>query len=97
MPTSLNEESLESLIESHLIEENGYLKGNSADYDRALCLDVPHLMAFLEATQAGTVSKLSIGEEGTERDKFLSRISSEVRKRGIIDVLRKGFGHLHVP
>lgn len=97
MPTSLNEASLESLIESHLIDANGYVMGDSADYDRSLCLDVPQLMGFLEDTQPEVVKKLGLGKEGAGRTKFLTRLSSEVRKRGVVDVLRSGFGHQSVP
>ncbi|MCH7226181.1 type I restriction endonuclease subunit R [Haloferula sp. A504] len=93
MPSSLNEASLEALIESHLLDANGYAKGDPADYDRTLCLDVPHLMGFLEATQPEIVKKLGIGQEEASRTKFLSRLSAEIRKRGVVDVLRSGFGH----
>lgn len=97
MPTRLDEASLESLIESHLLETNGYLSGKNGDYDRESCLDGVQLMAFLEATQPEVIVKLGIGDEGTARTKFFARISSEVRKRGIIDVIRKGVGHQSVP
>lgn len=97
MSTSLDEASLESLIQSHLLETNGYISGNPGDYDRALCLDVPQLMAFLESTQPEIVKKLGIRDEGQNRDRFLARVSSEVRKRGVVDVLRKGIGHQAVP
>lgn len=97
MPTALNEASLESLIESHLVRVNAYEKGNPADYDRTLCLDVPHLMGFLEETQPEVIKKLGIGAEGVARTKFLSRLSAEVRKHGVVEILRKGFGHQAVP
>ncbi len=93
MPTTLDEASLEALIEAHLLDANGYTKGDPADYDRTLCLDVPHLIAFLEATQPEVVTKLGLGEEGARRTRFLSRLSSEIRKRGVVDVLRKGISH----
>ena len=95
MPTALNEASLEELIESHLVEENGYMPGDPTDYDRGFCIDVPQLLTFLNETQPEVVAKLSLGAEGQARDKFLTRLSSEVRKRGIVDVLRKGVGHLN--
>lgn len=93
MPTALNEESLEALIESHLLGGNGYTKGEPADFDRALCLDVPQLLGFLDDTQPEVVKKLSLGEDGQPRAKFLSRLASEVRKRGVVDIIRNGFGH----
>ena len=92
MPTSLNEASLESVIESHLVNTNGYAKGKPVDYDRTLCLDVPQLLGFLEETQPEVMKKLGIVSEGAARNKFLARLSAEIRKRGVIDVLRGGFG-----
>ena len=75
----------------------GYTAGSAQDYDRAHALDVPQLLAFLRATQPETFEKLGFTEDSDPRDihrlKFLSRLSGEIGKRGVIDVLRKGFDH----
>lgn len=75
----------------------GYLASSPRDYDRAHALDVRQLFAFLQATQPDTVKKLAIADTRDPQDvnrlKFLARLSAEVGKRGVIDVLRKGIAH----
>ncbi|NLV40519.1 MAG: type I restriction endonuclease subunit R [Candidatus Hydrogenedentes bacterium] len=75
----------------------GYHAGSPKDYDRAHCLDTFQLFAFLKATQEEAFEKLGLGNYGDPNDiiriKFLSRMSSEITKRGVIDVLRRGVDH----
>ena len=73
----------------------GYFAGSPKDYDRAHALDVPQLFAFLRATQAEAFKKLAMADDAKDinRLKFLARLSSEIGKRGVIDVLRKGVEH----
>ncbi len=72
----------------------GYFAGSPKDYDRAYALDTAQLFAFLFATQPEAVKKLQLaGQDNINRRQFLARISSEVGKRGVIDVLRKGIDH----
>jgi type I restriction enzyme, R subunit len=74
-----------------------YFAGSAKDYDRAHALDVPQLFAFLRATQPEAFKKLALADGGDPKDinrlKFLARLSSEIGKRGVIDVLRKGVDH----
>jgi len=75
----------------------GYTAGSPQDYDRAQAIDVPQLFAFLRATQPATFQKLAMADADDAKDiqrlKFLARLSGEVGKRGVIDVLRKGIDH----
>ena len=75
----------------------GYFAGCSKDYDRTHALDVPQLFAFLCATQPEAFRKLAMADANDAKDinrlKFLARLSSEIGKRGVIDVLRKGIEH----
>ncbi len=75
----------------------GYIAGSARDYDRAHALDVAQIFAFLRATQPEAVKKLAMADAHDPRDlnrlKFLSRLSAEVGKRGVIDVLRRGIEH----
>ena len=75
----------------------GYTAGSALDYDSAHALDVPQLFAFLRATQPEAFKKLALAEENDAKDinrlKFLARLSGEIGKRGVIDVLRKGVEH----
>ena len=74
---------------------SGYFVGNPKQYDRAHAFDSPQLLAFLRSTQPAQFKKLSTAEDTQhfERAKLLSRISTEIGKRGVIDVLRKGVDH----
>ena len=75
----------------------GYLPGNPKDFDRAHALDAEQLFAFLNATQPEAVKKLAMVDAADTKDinrlKFLTRLSSEIGKRGVVDVLRKGIEH----
>ncbi len=83
--------------EAPLCGGTGYIAGSPQDFDRAHALDVPQLFAFLETTQPETVKKLGVtnytDHGDSNRLKFLARLSSEIGKRGVIDVLRKGVAH----
>jgi type I restriction enzyme R subunit len=72
----------------------GYHAGCPKDYDRGYALDTAQLFAFLRATQPEELGKLGdvdrLGTEDIRRHKFLERLSSELGRRGVIDVLRKG-------
>jgi type I restriction enzyme R subunit len=76
---------------------SGWLASDPKDYDRTHALDVPQLFSFLHATRPDTVQKLVIASyqdsKEISRQKFLARLSSEIGKRGVIDVLRKGLEH----
>ena len=73
----------------------GYTAGSAQDYDRAHAVDVPLLFAFLRTTQPEAFKKLAMtgNPKDINRLKFLARLSSEIGKRGVIDVLRKGVDH----
>ena len=76
---------------------SGWLAGNPKDYDRTHAIDAPQLFQFLHATQPDTLKKLDIADyrdaKDINRQKFLARLSNEIGKRGVIDVLRKGVDH----
>jgi type I restriction enzyme R subunit len=75
----------------------GYIAGCPQDFDRAHAIDVPQLFAFLRATQPEAFGRLGISNPADPKDivrlKFLARLSSEIGKRGVVDVLRKGIEH----
>ena len=75
----------------------GYTAGSAKDFDRAHALDVPQLFGFLSRTQPEAFLKLGMVDVSDRKDinrlKFLTRLSGEIGKRGVIDVLRKGVEH----
>jgi len=71
----------------------GWLLGDPKHYDRGFCVDLVQLRGFLELTQPKVAEALGIDTDGPTRRQFLARLSGEIGKRGVIDVLRKGVSH----
>lgn len=90
MSTDTSEKGLENIIEKHLVEINNYRQSYSADYDRDLCINTKLLFEFLQNTQPHAFE--TIQKRGKE--KFLKRLSEQIRTKGIIEVLRKGIKDL---
>ena len=82
---------------SPLYGGTGYVAGNPKGYDRNHALDVPLLFGFLHSTQPEAFKTLGLADAADPKDinrlKFLARLSAEIGKRGVIDVLRKGVEH----
>lgn len=91
--TDTSEKGLETLIVRSLIDEAGYIAGESKDFDRDHAVDTSKLFVFLNATQPKVVEALGIGDDGPKRLQFLHRLQGEIAKRGVIDVLRNGVKH----
>lgn len=92
MPTDTSEAGLESLIVSDMVA-TGWMRGDPKDFDRAWSLDMVQLRAFIETTQPKLAGSLDMASDSPTRRAFLSRLSNELNKRGVIDVLRKGIEH----
>ncbi len=88
--TDVSEKGLETTIVSWLVGENGYEEGQNADYDRGLALDTARLLRFLATTQGDALARLGADVPGTARRQLLERVSREVAKRGVVEVLRNG-------
>tara|TARA_X000000950_G_C13915612_1_gene660854 strand:+ start:3221 stop:6163 length:2943 start_codon:yes stop_codon:yes gene_type:complete len=86
-PISPNERRFEEHIEREL-NSLKFFSRNYKDYDRELCLIHDEVIDFIKNTQQEKWNKLiEINGVQTEK-KLLKRISSEISKRGIIDVIR---------
>ena len=68
----------------------GWICGALNDYDREYTVDLAQLLAFFVDTQPEAFEGLRLAGDGPARRKFLARLQGEVRKRGVIDVLRAG-------
>ena len=81
------EKKFEDHIESYL-NSIDYESINFNNYDRNLCLIKKKTIEFIKNTQPKEWNRLrEIYDEDTE-NKILSRISSEIANRGVIDVMR---------
>lgn len=67
-----------------------YHKRLSVQYDVDLCLIAGDVMDFITATQPKTSHQFRQHYGDDAREKLLKRISREIERRGVIDVLRAG-------
>ena len=68
----------------------GYRKRRAEDYDRAVCVLPRDVLDFVLATQPKEWRKLSQHHGVQVEERFLKRLSSEIERRGALDVLRRG-------
>ena len=68
----------------------GYHKRRPEDFDRALCLLPADVLDFVVATQPKQWQRLSQHHGAEVKERFLKRLSSEIQRRGTLDVLRRG-------
>ncbi|MBS4281699.1 type I restriction endonuclease subunit R [Campylobacter vulpis] len=79
------EKDLESFIESALLE-NGYIKRESKDYDKSLCIDIELFKRFLQSTQAKALQEL--GKRNIKEQELLKRVASQIQDKGILKALQ---------
>ena len=72
------------------MKPSGYNKRLSEDYDRALCIIPRDVLDFVLATQPQVWKKLTQHHGEDVKERFLKRLSTEIRNRGALDVLRTG-------
>ena len=89
-PQTYLEQNFEEHIEEHLLG-SGYIKYKPTDYDKDLCLIAGEVLEFIKDTQSKEFEKLEKQYGTATPKKLMQRLSTEVSKRGILDVLRKGF------
>jgi len=90
MATDTSEKGLEIIIENYLVDTNNFDKSSSKDYDRDLCINTKILFEFIQQTQPTSYDK--IVQRG--KDKFLKRLKTQIKQKGIITLLRKGIKDL---
>src|SRR6266581_1875040 len=86
---SISEKQFETEIEAALAAR-GYEKGRPEDYHKALVLLPKTVLRFVQATQPKEWAKLKDQYKGEAGERFLARLSSEIERRGTLDVLRNG-------
>ena len=72
------------------MQPGGYHRRRSEDYDQELCLLPGDVLDFVLATQPKEWEKLSQHYGARVKERFLKRLSSEIERRGALDVLRGG-------
>ena len=89
---NMNENGFETSIVDYLVQVNGYEEGSNDKYDKKYALDIERLFRFLESTQKQTYDLLKLSDERKRID-FIKRLSNEIHKRGINDVLKNGINY----
>ena len=93
MSTDTSEKGLETLIEKYLLETDGYYRGVPSDYSTDYALDCDKLELFLCSTQEDKVQRTVDFKNPHIRHSFFDRLKNEITKRGVIDVIRKGYNY----
>lgn len=90
MPVDTSEKSMEQQIEEYLVEKNKFIKRVNTQFDKKLCFDSELVLSFIFATQPEEWKKLKQQHGAEVSEKFLKRLTDEISRRGVLDVLRKG-------
>ncbi|MDU2598238.1 MULTISPECIES: type I restriction endonuclease subunit R [Anaerococcus] len=85
----ISERRFEEEIEYALLK-NGYIKGNPKEYNRELAMDTAEVLKFIRETQPNEWELLSKRHGSMVEDNFLRRLDNELKRRGMLDVLRHG-------
>lgn len=91
MATNTKENGLETIMVAWLRDQNGYQELTTGAYDKDFALVNDWLESFLTTTQPEKVEQTMCFATPSEKLKFYTRLCDDITKRGITDVLRKGF------
>jgi len=85
-----DEKRFETHIEQFLNKE-GYISVPYTEYEKVLCIIPSEVISFIKDSQPKEYDKLTI-QYGSETDtRVCKRLSEEIGRRSVIDVLRNGF------
>ncbi|MHB1811393.1 MAG: type I restriction endonuclease subunit R [Thermoplasmataceae archaeon] len=86
----ISEKSMESHIEEYLVDNHGYVRRSSSNYDKSLCMDKEKVIGFILSTQPERWEQLKQQHGDNVSEMFLKRLKEEIEKRGTMDILRRG-------
>lgn len=86
-----SETGLEKIIVDWLRDKNGYEQATPHYYNKDFALVDTWVERFVVATQPDKVEQSMCFASPSERMKFFTRLANEITKRGVVDVLRKGY------
>ncbi len=88
------ERRFEEEIEYYLLnigeEKDRYIKGNLQNYNRELAMDTGAVIDFIKSTQSKEWAMLTKRHGALVEQNFFKRLDNELKRRGMIDVLRHG-------
>ncbi|MCF0201687.1 MAG: type I restriction endonuclease subunit R, partial [Bacteroidales bacterium] len=86
-----SEKGLETIIVDWLREQNGYKQLTPHDYNKDFALVEQWVEGFITDTQRQKVEQSMCFASPSERYKFFTRLKDQITKRGVTDLLRKGY------
>lgn len=86
-----SETGLEKIIVDWLRDNNGYEQETPHAYNKEFALVDKWVERFVTETQPEKVKQSMCFASPSERFKFFTRLANEITKRGVTDVLRKGY------
>lgn len=84
--TDTSEKGLQRHITDFLVEKHKYIENSPKDFDKTYFFNVEQLLSFIETTQLKKYKSII----NRDKSQFLARLSKEINKKGVIDVLRNG-------
>ncbi|MCQ2270809.1 MAG: DEAD/DEAH box helicase family protein [Bacteroidales bacterium] len=86
----LKEKNFEQDIETYLLTEGGYIKGDQSTYDKKRAIDMPVLLQFIQNTQPKVWQRYVnlYGEKSS--DQLYKVFQQDVANYGLVHVLRNG-------
>lgn len=88
--------TFEAAIEQSLLENGGYVKGQSEDFNPQLGMFPKYVVDFLKESQPKEWEKASKNNGELVEEKVVQRLLKEIDQRGALDVIRNGFTDLGV-
>ncbi|ALJ04141.1 restriction endonuclease subunit R [Pseudalgibacter alginicilyticus] len=83
--------TFETAIETSLLEDGGYVKGQSTDFNADLGIFPKYVIAFLKNSQPKQWEKLVNIHKDAVENKVIQRLLKELDTQGTLHVLRNGF------
>ena len=83
--------TFEAAIELSLLEDGGYVKGHSTDFNADLGVFPKYVIEFLKTSQSKQWDKLANIHKDAVETKVMQRLLKELDSKGTLSVLRNGF------
>ena len=83
--------TFEAAIELSLLEDGGYVKGHSKDFDADLGIFPKYVIEFLKNSQPKQWDKLTNIHKESVETKVIQRLLKELDAKGTLSILRNGF------
>ncbi|MCR5569250.1 MAG: DEAD/DEAH box helicase family protein [Paludibacteraceae bacterium] len=94
--TDMGELALEKHISDYMVAHHGYRELGNKDYSVEYALFYEVVKNYLFVTQQKKVQHAMCFDTATEERHFFTRLSNELSKKGVVEILRKGFKYKDV-